>query len=200
MAKSKKRKRGKGQRGPAARSAAPAGKSPSASTAAAPAGRADAPRSGQADSTKARARSARSSHSGAGGVLGKAVRRYVARHTVDGEHALVLGDGEMQSKFSAVPFLDVLLRESQSNGYYRQKIRLPDGTEREADVARVGMMLWAYRAVDDGSVGIAMDAPGSDESFRWFSNLKPEITEQLAALFDSDPRARARVMGMKKAS
>ena len=30
--------------------------------------------------------------------------------------------------------------------------------------------------------------------------LAGAMTEQLAALFDSDPRARARVMGMRKAS
>ena len=30
--------------------------------------------------------------------------------------------------------------------------------------------------------------------------LAGAITEQLAGLFDSDPRARARVMGMKRAS
>ena len=47
------------------------------------------------------------------------------------------------------------------------------------------------------TMGIAEDArfAAQFDAAQW-----PAQTEQLAALFDSDPRARARVMGMRNAS
>ena len=73
-----------------------------------------------------------------------------------------------------VTSLEVLVRESRANGFYQIPIQLADGSEVTADVARFGLMGWAYRVVGTNRVGVAMNAPGPDESFRWHENLDPE--------------------------
>ncbi len=84
-----------------------------------------------------------------------------------------------------VPMLGTLLDETRAHGLFQTRVRLPDGTEAQADVLRVGLLAWGYRAVDTDRVGIAMNAPGPDESFRWYEGLAAERSAQWVAAMDA---------------
>ena len=90
-----------------------------------------------------------------------------------------------------VATLEVLLRESNSNSTFRVPIHLADGSELEADIARIGVMSWAYRVVGTDRVGVAMNAPGPDESYRWHEDLDPLTSAALLSAMSGIARGGA---------
>ncbi|MEM7199683.1 MAG: MotA/TolQ/ExbB proton channel family protein [Planctomycetota bacterium] len=94
---------------------------------------------------------------------------------------LDFGNGELAQFLAS---LGAVLRESQLSDVQRRTVRGPDGREMQADVARLGLLGWCYRAVDDGRIAVAMNAPGADEAFRWHEDVVPEESRVIAEMFD----------------
>ena len=76
--------------------------------------------------------------------------------------------------------IETLLAASTEVSVFTKSLRLPDGSLVESDVVRLGLMAWYYRAKGSDRAGLAMNAPGSVEAFRWFEGISDEVRDAIA--------------------
>ncbi|MEO2161285.1 MAG: MotA/TolQ/ExbB proton channel family protein, partial [bacterium] len=95
-----------------------------------------------------------------------------------------------------VSTMDALLAASRGTNTYRETLRLQDGWDVEADVLRIGLMAWYYRATNGGRVGVAMNAPGSDEAYRWNEDLSVDARDAISTAVDLATAGKGGVAGL----
>lgn len=67
--------------------------------------------------------------------------------------------------------ISLLLDESRTTNIYRDTIRNPKGYQEDSEVLRVGQILFAYKSLSSGKVGLAVAAPDDSVGFRWTEKL-----------------------------
>jgi len=88
--------------------------------------------------------------------------------------------------FSLLELLESLYRESHSSAVFSQTIRDGQGDPQEAEILRVGHILYAYKSAASRRTGVAVSGPEGEKGYRWNENLPEWATSGIAAAIESN--------------